>query len=166
MKYVWTEEEFPWLKSLTDQAFLLKTYAVSKREQFVPYRQTQLYNNGWRVLGIKNEQTGFLRYNSIISPILNRLPFQPYIASFSLLEPNTEILPHVGITDDILRFHLGLICPADCGILIGGVEHRWNEGRWLIFDDRQEHSAWNRSNSDRIVLILDFYKKDLGIDFC
>jgi ornithine lipid ester-linked acyl 2-hydroxylase len=165
MKFIWSEDEFPWLKPITDNYLLLRTYAISKRQHFVPYRQTQLYNNnGWWVLGIINQQTGFSRYNAIISPVLDKLPYKPYIASYSCLEPHTEIFPHVGITDDIIRFHLGLLCPEDCGISIANTNHYWQEGKWLIFNDRLEHSAWNRSNSDRIVLIIDFYKKDINVD--
>lgn len=155
---------FPWLSPVTSSWYLLRTYAVSRTNHFVPYRQTQLYNSGWNVLGVVNSQTTFNRYNSIISPILAKLPYKPYIAALSSLEPGTEILPHVGISNDVLRFHLGLVCPQPCGIRINGIDHTWHEGEWLIFNDMHEHSAWNKSDSVRIVFILDFYKSDLSID--
>ena len=81
---------------------------------------------------------------------------------FSVLSPGTHILPHTGVTNTRLVTHLPLIVPPDCAIRVGGVEHVWQEGRCVTFDDTYEHEAWNRSEQTRVVLILDSWHPDLS----
>lgn len=71
----------------------------------------------------------------------------------------TEITPHVGYTGEVLRYHLGLDCPAEhCGIQVGDEVRWWRDGQSLLFDDTQEHRAWNRSNRWRLILLVDIEK--------
>jgi beta-hydroxylase len=86
--------------------------------------------------------------------ILNRIPGL-ISADFSYLPPHTYIKPHKGFTKMVIRVHLGLIIPKDCGIKVGDETKTWQEGKLLIFDDSFEHEAWNKSNKDRFVLMLD-----------
>ncbi|HET7556542.1 MAG TPA: aspartyl/asparaginyl beta-hydroxylase domain-containing protein [Rhodanobacteraceae bacterium] len=80
---------------------------------------------------------------------------------FSVLTPGAHILPHHGVTNTRLVTHLPLIVPEDCAIRVGGVEHAWQEGRCVTFDDTFEHEAWNRSDKVRVVMILDSWHPDL-----
>ncbi|WP_109125188.1 aspartyl/asparaginyl beta-hydroxylase domain-containing protein [Dyella sp. C11] len=80
---------------------------------------------------------------------------------FSVLRPGTHILPHRGVTNTRLVTHLPLIVPSDCAISVGGELHAWQEGRCVTFDDTFEHEAWNRSDSTRVVVILDSWNPDL-----
>ncbi|MGH8117231.1 MAG: aspartyl/asparaginyl beta-hydroxylase domain-containing protein [Rhodanobacteraceae bacterium] len=81
---------------------------------------------------------------------------------FSILTPGSHILPHHGVTNTRLVTHLPLIIPGDCAIRVGGVEHAWQAGRCVTFDDTFEHEAWNRSDKVRAVMILDAWHPDLG----
>lgn len=81
---------------------------------------------------------------------------------FSVLRPDTHILPHRGVTNTRLVTHLPLIVPADCALRVGGEIHVWQEGRCVTFDDTFEHEAWNRSGETRVVLILDSWNPDLS----
>jgi aspartate beta-hydroxylase len=81
---------------------------------------------------------------------------------FSVLTPGSHILPHHGVTNTRLVTHLPLIVPEDCAIRVGGVDHVWQEGRCVTFDDTFEHEAWNRSDKVRAVMILDSWHPDLG----
>ncbi|MHB1057890.1 MAG: aspartyl/asparaginyl beta-hydroxylase domain-containing protein [Rhodanobacter sp.] len=81
---------------------------------------------------------------------------------YSVLRPGTHILPHRGVTNTRLVTHLPLIVPPDCALRVGGETHLWQEGRCVTFDDTFEHEAWNRSDRDRVVLILDSWNPDLG----
>ena len=81
---------------------------------------------------------------------------------FSILTPGSHILKHHGVTNTRLVTHLPLIIPEDCAISVGGVEHAWQEGRCVTFDDTFEHEAWNRSNKVRAVMILDAWHPDLS----
>jgi len=80
---------------------------------------------------------------------------------FSILRPGTHILPHRGVTNTRLVTHLPLIVPRDCAINVGGELHAWQEGRCVTFDDTFEHEAWNRSDSTRVVVIMDSWNPDL-----
>ena len=80
---------------------------------------------------------------------------------FSVLKPGTHILPHRGVTNTRLVTHLPLIVPSDCAINVGGELHEWQEGRCVTFDDTFEHEAWNRSDTTRVVMILDSWNPDL-----
>jgi aspartate beta-hydroxylase len=80
---------------------------------------------------------------------------------FSILSPGSHILKHHGVTNTLLVTHLPLIIPEDCAISVGGVEHAWQEGRCVTFDDTFEHEAWNRSDKVRAVMILDSWHPDL-----
>jgi len=81
---------------------------------------------------------------------------------FSVLTPGSHILPHHGVTNTRLVTHLPLIVPLDCAIRVGGVDHAWQEGRCVTFDDTFEHEAWNRSDKVRVVMILDSWHPDLS----
>lgn len=76
-------------------------------------------------------------------------------ADFSYLPANTRIKPHVGFTKMVLRAHLGLIIPKDCGIRVGDTSTTWEPGKVIVFDDSFEHEAWNNSDEDRFILMLD-----------
>ncbi len=80
---------------------------------------------------------------------------------FSVLTPGSHILPHHGVTNTRLVTHLPLIVPENCAIRVGGVEHVWQEGLCVTFDDTFEHEAWNRSDKVRVVMILDSWHPDL-----
>jgi aspartate beta-hydroxylase len=80
---------------------------------------------------------------------------------FSILTPGSHILKHHGVTNTRLVTHLPLIIPEDCAISVGGVDHAWQEGRCVTFDDTFEHEAWNHSDKVRAVMILDSWHPDL-----
>lgn len=80
---------------------------------------------------------------------------------FSLIRPQSSILPHYGVTNVRLVFHLPLIVPPDCALNVGGIEHRWREGEPVLFDDTFEHEAWNRSDQPRLILLMDSWNPHL-----
>lgn len=88
--------------------------------------------------------------------LLKTIP-QLVTAEFSVIEPHTHILPHKGFTRMVLRCHLGLIIPdkMNCGIRVGNEIKNWEEGKLMIFDDSEEHEAWNKSDKMRGVLMFD-----------
>ena len=45
---------------------------------------------------------------------------------------------------------------------VGGETREWREGEAFAFDDTIEHEAWNRSDQDRAVLILDCWNPHLS----
>lgn len=92
------------------------------------------------------------------------IPVRAPFALFSRLKPGTHIEPHHGLLNTRLICHLPLIVPDGCGIRVGGETRAWREGELLIFDDSFEHEAWNRGTADRIVLIFEIWRPDIGAD--
>ena len=125
-------------------------------ESFPHYLKPQSQNK-WQVFsflffGIKNP----IHYNLCpdTAKLLSQIP-NLISADFSYLPAHTHIKPHKGFTKMVLRVHLGLIIPKDCGIKVGNETREWEPGKLLIFDDSFEHEAWNNSKEDRFVLMLD-----------
>jgi aspartate beta-hydroxylase len=81
---------------------------------------------------------------------------------FSLLRPQSTIMPHYGVTNTRLVMHLPLIVPRDAGLdIVGADAHRWKEGELMMFDDTFQHGAWNRSDEPRLILLMDCWNPHL-----
>ena len=78
-------------------------------------------------------------------------------AFFSILDPNTRIPAHTGITNTRCTVHLPLIVPPDCGFRVGATTREWIPDQAWVFDDTIEHEAWNLSDTPRAVLIFDIW---------
>ncbi|MDP9007574.1 MAG: aspartyl/asparaginyl beta-hydroxylase domain-containing protein [Pseudomonadota bacterium] len=78
-------------------------------------------------------------------------------AFFSILEPNTRIPAHTGITNTRCTVHLPLIVPPNCGFRVGSTTREWVPDQAWVFDDTIEHEAWNLSDTPRVVLIFDIW---------
>jgi aspartyl/asparaginyl beta-hydroxylase (cupin superfamily)/Tfp pilus assembly protein PilF len=81
---------------------------------------------------------------------------------FSILKAGSHIPAHTGVTNVRSVVHLPLIVPNGCEFRVGGETRRWVEGQSFVFDDTIEHEAWNRSDKDRAVLIIDVWNPYLS----
>jgi len=81
---------------------------------------------------------------------------------FSILKPNSHIPPHTGVTNVRSVVHLPLIVPDGCAFRVGGETRGWISGEAFAFDDTIEHEAWNRSQHNRAVLIIDVWNPYLS----
>ncbi len=148
-------------------ADLEKAWTAVRREveaipsnQFKPWPEKMLYENRWDVYVLYNFGRK-LEKNCVLCPetthLVESIPGLT-TAGFSWMSPGTHIKPHNGYTDTVLRCHLGLIVPPDCALRVGEQTRCWQEGKTLIFDDTVIHEAWNRGESQRVILLLDFEK--------
>jgi aspartyl/asparaginyl beta-hydroxylase (cupin superfamily) len=92
-----------------------------------------------------------------------QIPGRAPTAFFSLLEANTRIPPHTGVTNTRLTVHIPLIVPPNCGFRVGSQVKQWISGKALIFDDTIEHEAWNSSNESRVIMIFDIWNPLLTV---
>ena len=70
-----------------------------------------------------------------------------------------HIKAHRGITNGLIRGHLGLIVPGEpgaCRMRVGEEMRYWEEGRLLVFNDTVLHEVWNDTDETRVVLLFDF----------
>jgi len=81
---------------------------------------------------------------------------------FSILKAGAHIPAHTGVTNVRSVVHLPLIVPDGCEFRVGGETRPWRIGKAFAFDDTIEHEAWNRSNEDRAVLIIDAWNPHLS----
>ena len=81
---------------------------------------------------------------------------------FSILKAGAHIPAHYGITNVRSVVHLPLVVPAGCSFRVGGETREWRTGEAFAFDDTIEHEAWNRSDEDRAVLIIDVWNPYLS----
>lgn len=78
-------------------------------------------------------------------------------ALFSIHAPGMAIAPHKGVTAGICVAHMGLKIPKDrenCAIRVEDNIVHWEEGQAFVFDDTREHETWNRTNEERVILLL------------
>ena len=78
-------------------------------------------------------------------------------AFFSILDANTRIPAHTGITNTRCTVHLPLVVPPNCGFRVGATTREWVPGQAWVFDDTIEHEAWNLSDTPRAILIFDVW---------
>lgn len=85
----------------------------------------------------------------------SHIPGKAPSAFFSILKPHAHIPAHTGVTNTRAIIHLPLVVPPACRFRVGGEIREWKVGEAFAFDDTIEHEAWNDSDEQRIVLILD-----------
>lgn len=94
--------------------------------------------------------------------ILKKVPFLTF-AEVTILEPHSDILPHIGETNTTMRGHLGLSIPGtlpNAGIEVNGQKKGWEEGEIVLFSDAHRHRVWNHTSGRRMVLVFDVIKKE------
>ena len=101
--------------------------------------------------------------SSVLETIdLCRIADQAPEICFSVLNSQTHIKPHYGVTNTRLVMHLPLVVPRDCALhVVGTAPHAWVEGQPVMFDDTFLHEAWNRSDSTRVILLMDCWNPHL-----
>lgn len=78
-------------------------------------------------------------------------------ALFSIHEPGMEIAPHKGVTAGVCVVHMGLKIPKNyekCAIRVEDKVVNWRDGKAFVFDDTREHETWNKTDEDRVILLL------------
>ena len=124
-----------------------------------PWHDRHLYDeNGWKAFGLYAFGRRIAANCDLCPETVRLIESVPGMqtAGFSRLGPGAHIRPHVGLDRGVLRCHLGLHVPPECELRVGSETRGWGEGEILLFDDTSEHEARNRSDSARVVLLLDF----------
>lgn len=99
----------------------------------------------------------------ITMSLISKLPIYENLA-FSVFYSGTETIPHKGWSTDIVRVHLAIDTNSSAALYCGGQSVSLKNGEILIFEDGEEHYAYNRSERERTVLMFDVLKKNLHPD--
>lgn len=131
--------------------------ALPAFQQFHEVQHKITDDNKWKVLAFQAYGEMFNDNLSILPATANLLSYIPNWTTgmFSILMPGKKIPPHEGPYKGVLRYHLGLTIPDECGINVNGETRHWQAGKSLLFDDTFEHFAWNNSDERRAVLFVD-----------
>ncbi len=178
-------EHFPWLSELEAQTDVIRAEVIdllaSEDPGLSPYvamppgtpqnkwselnysaawSALHLWKDGERVQGAcaRAPKTAKIIEGLPISGIPGRTP----TVFFSILQAGKHIPPHTGVSNTRAIIHLPLIVPPGCAFRVGGETREWREGEAFAFDDTIEHEAWNKSDKDRAVLILDCWNPHLS----
>lgn len=84
-------------------------------------------------------------------------------AIWSVLGPGAELPPHRGVNAGALNLLVGVHCPPGSGHEIEGRPVSLDGGAVVLFDDTLPHSAWNRSDEPRVLLIGDVLRPLPGL---
>lgn len=79
------------------------------------------------------------------------------IALFAVLMPGKSLSRHHDPFALSLRYSLGLSTPNSekCGLLVNGDAYTWRDGDAILFDETYLHSAYNDTETPRIILMTD-----------
>ena len=80
---------------------------------------------------------------------------------FARQTPGSGVAPHSDGRNFILTSHLGLKVPEGCWIKVGEEKRSWEEGKLTTLDTSFEHSTGNPAETDRHVLIIDYWHPNL-----
>lgn len=169
-KTFFAAEDFPWVAAMESAApaiteelrHLLLTRDAIPNFQDVSIDQSVLtQGTDWKTFFLyaygKQLQDNCLRCPATVRA-LARIPGMK-TAMFSILAPGKHIPEHRGPYKGVLRYHLGLIIPAQaeqCRLRVGSDYRHWEVGKSLIFDDAHLHEVWNDTAEQRVVLFVDF----------
>src|SRR5579872_552947 len=172
--------DFPWLdtfEAASDEirAELLRVL-IADREGLQPYVDfpNSMPLDQWKDLNRSRRWSAYFLWNQsqpvpahlarcpATARVLEGVP-RPHIESraptafFSILDANTTIPAHTGVTNTRLTVHLPLIVPPGCRFRVGATTREWVQGQPWVFDDTIEHEAWNPSDTARAILIFDIW---------
>ena len=174
---------FPGVKILEDNIGLIRQELAGLRRQYYadysPRGKNIMIGSGENLLSerpIENWSLYLLYYVGVDIDFENRFPETKTLiralpnvcldypwgdALFSLHAPGAHLPAHCSIDNLRVRTHLGIEIPDESAIRVGVEERRWKAGECLVFEDSFEHEVWNRADSSRLVLIVDFWHPDL-----
>jgi aspartate beta-hydroxylase len=173
-------KDFPWLDAIEAasgeiRAELLRVL-VADREGLQPYIDfpASMPLDQWKDLNRSRRWSAYFLWNQgepnaghlarcpVSARVLETVPrcriaARAPTAFFSILDGDTRIPAHTGVTNTRLTVHLSLIVPPGCGFRVGATTREWVPGEAWVFDDTIEHEAWNPSDTPRAILIFDIW---------
>ena len=147
---------YPFLNPLKEKwSVVLAELQALSQTYFAEWPERDIYTGNWRVFALFRLGVPFEEHVKLCPETARILQEVPGLvnAGFSSLDSGVYIGPHTGYTRQVLRCHLGLIVPEQCGIRVGQEVRSWSPGSCFVFDDTQEHEAWNQSKSQSKVAL-------------
>jgi ornithine lipid ester-linked acyl 2-hydroxylase len=164
---------FRWTEEFEKNADAIRAElaAYLSHHQLVSYFISSMVSrpDSWKTISITTwgiEQFKNQHYFPVTNALIKKYP-EIVSASFNLLKAKSRINPHCGDTNTIYRCHFGLEIPAGlpyCGLRVKGETREWQKDKWLIFMDAYEHEAFNLSEKDRFVFVVDVIRNEFSTE--
>ena len=163
--------DYKWVKSIEENWHLVRDEIVStlsEKDQIInnPLQHGVSRPGAWKYIHLLffgwERKQNIKKFPVTWSVFTKNVPGLIFL-TISTLDKNAEVLPHYSDTNTNLRCHLGIKIPSPlplCGIKVGNEERSWEEGKVIMFSDCHQHSVWNHSNENRIVIVFDVLKKE------
>jgi aspartyl/asparaginyl beta-hydroxylase (cupin superfamily) len=141
---------------------IFKNNDINSVNQMMTRNYTKLNSSdipNWKLFGLVYNKQIFDNNDQLCPQTIKLLLNIPSVinAGFSCLEPGKVTDLHTDNNNDFYRVQFPLIIPeGNCGFKINNQIFNWSKP--FIFNDSCYHQAWNMSNSNRFVLILDILK--------
>ena len=122
-------------------------------------------NSKWDLLMLMDRdkiQEDKLDFFPVTMSLINKLPIYENL-SFSIFYPGAETIPHRGWSSKIVRVHLAIDTNPDAALCCGDQCVSLKNGEILIFEDSEEHYAYNHYHKERTILLFDVLKTDLDL---
>jgi aspartyl/asparaginyl beta-hydroxylase (cupin superfamily) len=172
MPYFYDPAQFEWSQKVIER------YADIQREwdrcpQFLRRPRNKLYvghplegnENKWSLVPLMIKGRRHI-FNSWLFPktweLTKILPIKDNI-TFSIFYPGLETVKHRGWSKDIVRCQLAIDTNDQSSLHCGTDSRSLKNGEMLIFEDGEEHWAYNHGDQERTVLIFDLFKQDIGL---
>lgn len=164
--------QFSWVKEIENNFFNIQSEYLDFKKNInkaldicrVSEEQYQVIDeNKWDFIPLYSygeEVHTFTKHFPMTRKSLNSIPNMT-TAFFSILKPDSFIKEHRGAYKGYLRYQLAVMIPEPrtlCGIKIDEKTYHWTEGKSVIFDDTFLHTAWNKTQHERVVLYVDFIR--------
>jgi beta-hydroxylase len=159
--------ELPELKALDDNWQTIRDEALAMAEQsrikaaekHDDIGFNSFFKYGWKRFYLKWYDARHPSAEALCPKTVEILKGLPRVkaAMFAELPPGGTLHPHRDPFSGSLRYHLGLVTPNDdrCYIDVDGERYSWRDGQSVVFDETYIHEAYNKSESNRIILFCD-----------
>lgn len=159
--------QFPDLKPLADNWALLRDEAlklfdeghIKAAEKHNDAGFRTFFRTGWKRFYLKWYDDPVPSAQALCpraTELVNTIP-SLNAAMFALLPPGARLGAHRDPFATSLRYHLGLVTPnsAECYIDVDGERYFWKDGEAVMFDETFVHTAENRTDVTRVILLCD-----------
>jgi aspartate beta-hydroxylase len=165
--------QFPWAarfeEAYDEVRTELETFLAQQRVTFRNYVGPILHEQAdageWHVLYLDYRGNRWDEHCSQF-PRLMRLvdgvPRRSGTVFISRLTPGAHIPKHCGATNTQLTCHFGIVVPDHVELRVAREVRRQPQGRCIVFDDSFEHEVWNRSDSVRYNVFMQFWHPQLS----
>lgn len=158
---------FPELKPLTDNWQLLRDEAlklfdeghIKMAEKHNDAGFRTFFRTGWKRFYLKWYDDPLPSARALCPRSVDLVAGIPSLnaAMFALLPPGARLGAHRDPFATSLRYHLGLVTAnsPECHIVVDGEPYYWKDGEAVMFDETYVHTAENRTDVMRLILLCD-----------